>query len=183
MIERARLKTDSVSNTPDTGCPEILLFEDNPGDAWQTTAVIYDHWGDRVRLSHVSRIPDGLRLMERQEFDVILLDLVLPMYQGVETFRAVSSHAGSTPIIVFSGLPLRREVSSEIRQRAHGFFLKGETRSRTLLQSISDAFSRRAAFRQVLQEPEGVRPLSSDSVHETIFGSQAAPAVTRPGSR
>ena len=144
MIERARTTADSAFKVPDTGKdPAILLFEDNPGDAWQTTAVIYDFWGDRVRLSHVSRIPEGLKLMERQRFDVILLDLVLPRYQGLETFRAVSSHAGQTPIIVFSGLPLRREVSSEIRQRAYGFFLKGEIQSRALLQSIQGAVSER----------------------------------------
>lgn len=47
---------------------------------------------------------DGLELIKLYDYDLIILDLVLPDMKGIDILKQVRSHENKTPILVLSGL-------------------------------------------------------------------------------
>lgn len=59
---------------------------------------------------------DLLRELERQPFDLILLDLRMPLLKGESVLMAIQAGGGSTPIIVMSGN--RSRIEDALRRGA-----------------------------------------------------------------
>jgi CheY-like chemotaxis protein len=49
----------------------------------------------------------GLRLLEAQEFDLLIVDIFMPGMDGFETMRHVHQSRPEMPVIVMSGQPFR----------------------------------------------------------------------------
>ena len=60
--------------------------------------------------------------LERQPFDLVLLDLRMPLVKGESALTAIHAHGGSTPIIVMSGN--RRRIEEALRRGADGSLAK-----------------------------------------------------------
>jgi CheY-like chemotaxis protein len=69
---------------------------------------------------------EALRLAERREFDVILLDLLMPGVGGFEVLKQIRSDSKniSTPVIVLSVLDDRESVDRCMALNAHAFVTK-----------------------------------------------------------
>jgi signal transduction histidine kinase len=84
--------------------PRILIVEDNPGDARLVEECFREN-GARLASAFVAAgsLAAGLETLERDTFDVVLLDLSLPDSSGIETFQSVQAKASDVAIIVLSG--------------------------------------------------------------------------------
>lgn len=81
----------------------------------------------------VDTIADGkeaLAIAQKDEYDIILLDLMLPGLSGIEILRALRDPARVPPlkakIIVTTNLEQREDVRADIEKQADGYVVKAE---------------------------------------------------------
>lgn len=79
----------------------------------------------------------GLALAQSNEFDIILLDLMVPNVTGIEILRALRDPA-KTPelkakIIITTNLDQREDVRADIEKQADGYVVKAEMTPRELV--------------------------------------------------
>ena len=79
----------------------LLLIEDNPELLELVSMIIAAREGYEVLQTKDGR--EGLDLMEKNEFDVLITDLVLSSMPGVEIIRRTRALRPSTRIIAISG--------------------------------------------------------------------------------
>jgi len=79
----------------------ILLVEDERRLA-QLVRRVLEEEGHRVEVAYDG--PEGLRLGLEQEFDVIVLDILLPGMDGVEVCQALRRAKVDTPILMLTAL-------------------------------------------------------------------------------
>lgn len=83
---------------------------------------------------------DGLRAAESDQYDIILLDLMIPGITGFEVLRRLRE---STPnlkakIIITTNLDQEDDSRAEIEKKADGYLIKAEFTPRQLVQIIDD---------------------------------------------
>lgn len=79
----------------------------------------------------------GLALAQTNQFDIILLDLMVPNVTGIEILRALRDPA-QTPelkakIIITTNLDQREDVRADIEKQADGYIVKAEMTPRELV--------------------------------------------------
>ncbi len=82
----------------------VLLIEDNPGDARLIQELLAEPGGAVFTLDCVDRLSTGLKRLAEGGIDVILLDLGLPDSQGLDTFARTYEQTRDVPIVVLTGL-------------------------------------------------------------------------------
>lgn len=120
----------------------LLLVEDNPGDAYLFQEAISEATNVTFNTTEVERLEDAIRLLEEGEFDVILLDLILPDGVGYETFLKTHAQAPDIPIIVLTGNNDDALALKCIKRGAQDYLVKGETTSQVLIRTIRHAIER-----------------------------------------
>ena len=83
---------------------DILLIEDNEGDVRLIKEILNDVEDFQYTLTASESLQQGIGLISKEDFDIIILDLGLPDSQGLESFQRLSKYASNLPIIVFTGL-------------------------------------------------------------------------------
>jgi DNA-binding response OmpR family regulator len=84
----------------------------------------------------------GLELAQTDEYDIILLDLMIPTMTGTEVLMALRDPAKSTKpihskIIITTNLEQRDEVRAGIEAQADGYLVKAEITPRELVEFLS----------------------------------------------
>ena len=90
-----------------------------------------------VRLSHLRSLQstsreleavgdgeDALRLMERQRFDVVLLDLRMPGMDGMQVLRAIKQNWPESEVVVITGYPTVETAKEAVRLGAYDYLAK-----------------------------------------------------------
>src|SRR5207237_10705174 len=83
---------------------ELLLIEDNPGDALLIEEMLSEVKGFPFTFDHVARLSEGLERMASGTVGVALLDLSLPDSHGLETVARAHAQSPAVPIVVMAGL-------------------------------------------------------------------------------
>ena len=109
----------------------ILLIEDNPDDVILLRAMLSDQVlvEDDMRpleLTLAESLTRGLETIDKQEIDIVLLDLGLPESYGTETLEKFTAVAHHPPVIVLTGLDDDHIALSSIRGGAMDYLVKGQ---------------------------------------------------------
>ena len=83
----------------------------------------------------------GLELAQTDQFDIILLDLMIPSITGIEVLRRLRDPA-ETPklrakIIITTNLEQRDDIRSDIERQADGYIVKAEITPRELVDFLN----------------------------------------------
>jgi CheY-like chemotaxis protein len=83
----------------------------------------------------------GLELAQSNQFDIILLDLMVPTITGIEVLRHLRNPA-ETPelhakIIITTNLEQRDDIRSDIESQADGYLVKAEITPRELVEFLN----------------------------------------------
>jgi DNA-binding response OmpR family regulator len=110
---------------------QALLVEDDARLAALTSRYLHEHG---VVLTHFADAPDALSEAARHDYDVLLLDLMLPGGDGLAVCEAVRARR-DTPIIILSA---RSDENDRVRGLEHGAddYLVKPFSSRELLARI-----------------------------------------------
>lgn len=96
---------------------------------------------------------EALGLLNEQDFDVVLLDMVMPQKGGIETLRAVKQLRPLVEVIMLTG---HATVESAVRAMKLGafYYLMKPTDTKKLLESIANAFKRKAEQEERIRQAE-----------------------------
>jgi serine phosphatase RsbU (regulator of sigma subunit) len=120
---------------------KVLLVEDNAGDALLLRETLADTEA-QIAWSHDQKLADALGRLEKEKFDVVLLDLSLPDSHGIETFRKIQRRAPDAPVVMLTGLDDETVAVEAMQQGAQDYLVKGGTDGHALLRSMRYAIER-----------------------------------------
>ncbi len=121
---------------------EVLVLEDNPGDARLLGAEFSTETLLDVRLTVAPRLAEGLQLLASREFDAVLLDLNLPDSRGMDTFQRLRAAVPEVPLIVYTGIQDDEIAVRALRGGAQDYVVKGPGMGPLLVRAVSFAIER-----------------------------------------
>jgi len=96
----------------------------------------------QFEATRASSLSNALAALEREPFDVILLDLVLPDSLGTNTFSQVYARVPETPIVVTSQLDDKDQAVKVLQEGAQDYLVKGEMDAIHLRRALLYAIER-----------------------------------------
>jgi DNA-binding NtrC family response regulator len=111
----------SAGGNPVTKGMRILVVDDD-AVVLASCRRILGAEGHQVTSS--SSVREALEILERQEFDLLLVDVIMPEYDGIQLIGKVRQNRATMPILVMSGYPTPETISSGLRMGATHFIAK-----------------------------------------------------------
>ena len=81
----------------------------------------------------------GMKLAQTNQYDIILLDLMVPTITGIEILRQLSAPGAprlKSKIVITTNLEQREEVRSDIEKQADAYLVKAEITPRELVDFL-----------------------------------------------
>jgi PAS domain S-box-containing protein len=142
---------------------KILLVEDNPGDVLLLQESLSEIALVDFDLVHVERLGNALHRLQSEDFDVVLLDLVLPDSEGLETFVKIYNQVPLTPIVVLTGMADETLAIRAVQAGAQDYLVKGQvTGGDLLMRSIRYAIERKRIEAALQQREQELRTLTEN---------------------
>lgn len=121
----------------------ILIIEDSEADALLLETMLQDISNDISIFTHaVPRLADAFKIVDKENFDLIMLDLNLLDIQGVASVAALHAEAPNTPIIVCSGMDDPKMHKEALLCGAEYYLVKGRQTPNNLREVIHDVLSK-----------------------------------------
>jgi DNA-binding response OmpR family regulator len=121
----------------------VLLVEDSPTYAQLVRSMLSVAKGADFTVQHVDSLADSIEQLEREEFDAVLLDLMLPDSGGLDTLDRLSTVAGGTPIVVLTSIDDEESSLRALHQGAADYLIKSEVSANWLSRALIYAIERR----------------------------------------
>ena len=157
-----------VMDSRQTELLRVLLVEDNAVDAKFITGLLRLPTA-ALQCQHVTRLVEALAHLERNNPDVILLDLNLEDSSGYETFYRIRQAAFHAAILVLSGSDDEELAIKTVREGAQDYLVKGTFDGRLLLRSIRYAIERKRSEEALRQSEATVRAIFENSVEGIVI--------------
>lgn len=71
-----------------------------------------------------SSVKEGIQILEEKNFDLLLVDVIMPEYDGMYLIENVRENRPHLPILVMSGYPTPETISNGLRMGATHFIAK-----------------------------------------------------------
>lgn len=152
----------------------ILIIEDNPADIALIEAYLKDG-AMKHTLFKSNALRDGLDFLKenREEVDLVLLDLKLVDVEGFKTLQVFRQNAPDIPVIVLTGFKNEVMGIQSVRAGAQDFLVKGDFDSKSLVRTIKYSLQR---FEAQAKLQEKARELS-----QNVRRNQLAHQIARFG--
>ncbi|VVT04386.1 sigma-54 dependent transcriptional regulator [Erythrobacter sp. EC-HK427] len=145
----------------------ILIIEDSPSIA-QTYAAILEGAGHSVTLAETGADGDAAMADAVKPFDILLLDLQLPDYDGLEWLEARPAIASQSAVIVITGDGSINRAINAMRLGAYDFLVKPVAPPR-LLTTVRNAYERQ----DLAQKAETAQKLAGRESFQGFIGKSA----------
>jgi len=122
---------------------KVLVIEEGKPEStpWYQVVSVSVNAG-QFEATRASSLSNALAALEREPFDVILLDLVLPDSLGTNTFSQVYARVPETPIVVTSQLDDKDQAVKVLQEGAQDYLVKGEMDAIHLRRALLYAIER-----------------------------------------
>lgn len=140
----------------------ILVIEDNPGDARLVSEMLRDAFGRSVEVTTADRLGQGLALVAASTFDTVLLDLSLPDSEGLTSLLSLREAAPQLPLVLLTGLDDELVAVEAMQHGAQDYLVKGSVDTGSLWRAIRYAIERQQLtarlsaseqrFRQIVEQ-------------------------------
>lgn len=122
---------------------KILLIEDNPVDAHLMQQLLLKRSDVPFDVVWSTCLTEGLKKLEEENFDVILLDMKLPESSGLSTVKRTYKKAPGIPIIVLTALNDEEMALDALSAGAQDYLVKGHVNRPLIARAIRYAIERR----------------------------------------
>lgn len=123
---------------------KILLVEDDSEDAEFLRLSLSQH-NQSVSMTRAGLIADAVTALEKERFDVVLLDLNLPDARGPECVERIRAADDLMPIVVLSGHGDEDFAVEILNRGVQDYLVKWEGDGRIILRAIRYAIERKRA--------------------------------------
>ncbi len=127
----------------------ILLIEDNPGDSRLIQELLKSAEDFNFNITFSKNLVNGLKNIEENDLDIILLDLTLPDSSGFETILRTREKTNNIPIIVLTGFSDENFARKAVQAGAQDYLIKDQIESNSLVRSIFYAIERNKMNRTI----------------------------------
>lgn len=131
----------------------ILIVEDSSIDAQVIAYHLEVGFGTSCEIMGANCLKEALYVLNKNNVDVILLDLGLPDSKGINTFRKIYENTKSA-IIIISGEDKDSIVKQALSEGAQDFLQKGSCDGNILIKSINYAKERKLVLDNVESQVE-----------------------------
>jgi glutamate dehydrogenase (NAD(P)+) len=121
---------------------KVLVIEDSSTQRRFIEGLLSKADDHPFEVQTAGRLDEGLARLEADHFDVILLDLMLPDSEGLDTFERTRSRACDLPIVILSGVDDVHLAAKAVEEGAQAFLVKGETEPKQLIRAVRYAVQR-----------------------------------------
>jgi signal transduction histidine kinase len=118
--------------------------------------------GFPIHIKEAARLSAGCRLLARERFDAVLIDLALSQGAGIEGFRKVRAQAPSTPVVVLTGLQDEAAAIQAVREGAQDYVIKGTPDCCLLKRALRHAIERSRLARELELKSQFVGRISHE---------------------
>jgi len=148
----------------------VLLIEDNPGDARLMQEYLSEPSFADFDLAHAASLKEGIARLAAGGIDLVLLDLTLPDCTGLETFTRIAAAVPQTPIIVLSGQDDEALAMNTVHQGAQDYLVKGHpVDARIIARSMRYAIERKRAEDALAKERDLLHTLLNNLPDRIYF--------------
>ncbi len=117
---------------------KILIVEDERAIA-RALELKLSHSGFNVKV--VGNGEEALRILEKEKFDLVLLDLVMPKLDGFGVLKGLADKNIKTKIIVVSNLSQEEDRRKAKELGASNFFVKSDTPIADIVSEVKKILS------------------------------------------
>ena len=171
---------------------QVLLIEDNPVHVKMLEQLLAESAAPSFDVHIAGKLSDGLdRIGTNGNVDVVLLDLILPDSEDLETFARVHARAPNLPVVILTSLDDVNLAARAVELGAQDYLLKTKLDRAALGRSIRYALERTRArsgefdspmFRLAQQQFLKAAQLMNldDNVRQRLLFPQRTQVVTLP---
>jgi len=123
----------------------VLLVEDSPIAAHVIQKLLAESEGPVFKVIATETLAGAIEHLGKESIDVVLLDLMLPDSQALDTFFRIKAHAESVPIVIQSGLDDVTLAAKAVEGGAHDYLVKDRITGTSLVRSIRYSIERTRA--------------------------------------
>lgn len=87
-------------------------------------------------VTHAEDGESALQFLKKEEFDLILADLVMPKVDGFEVLHTIKERSLKTPVLVLTNLSQPEDQEKVMDAGAVGYFVKADTPIATIVTHI-----------------------------------------------
>jgi len=129
--------------------PSLLIIEDNPLHLRLVQAMLAEAWPEGLPTVNVNRLQVAIRHLRSSgsDIDCVLLDLVLPDSDGIDSVRQILAAAPNVPIVVFSAHDDQDAAVQAVAEGAEDYLVKGSIGPATLSRAVRFAVARHRGVR------------------------------------
>ncbi len=124
---------------------KLLLIEDDADDRLLMRTMLSEakEKMGRIELFETELLQKGITYLSQGGWDIVLLDLILPDSQGIETFERIHAKAPQVPIVILSGLDDETLAVRAVQEGAQDYIVKGEITPKGIARAIRHAIERK----------------------------------------
>lgn len=137
----------------------ILIVEDDTGDQELLTELLVASVITIQLLHTAETLAKAIDSLQKEEFDIIFLDLSLPDSSGIDTFKTIKEHTAKTPVIILSGLADMNIAVEAISLGAQDYHIKGDLDEKTMNKTILYSIERKRAEKLMKESEERYKAL------------------------
>lgn len=163
----------------DSGSIQVLLVEDEPGDAGLAKIALRGFRNAHFQLVWVQTLAEALRQYSAQTYDIVLLDLTLPDSTGIDTVARILAIAAATPIIVLTGQSDADFGLSTLKAGAADYLVKGDFGYDGLARTILYTLHRARLEKELAEHRFHLEELVTQRTAELALAKEAAEAANR----
>lgn len=128
---------------------KVLIVEDNDDDYIFALRCLSNSGNAEYAVKRATTIGESLFMLERNQFDVVLVDLSLPDSHGIDSFVSVFYRIPSTPIIILTGDDSEITALEAIKHGAQDYLVKGRDIDKFIARSIQYAIGRSSKHKSI----------------------------------
>jgi diguanylate cyclase (GGDEF)-like protein/PAS domain S-box-containing protein len=132
----------------------VLLIEDNLEEAELIRLMLTQSKRETLEVEHVTRLQEGLKRLQGEPVDVVLLDFSLPDSSGLASFEQAREVASHVPIVILTNLDDEEIALRAVREGAQDYLVKRQVDKELLLRSIRYAIERMHAEKALWESEE-----------------------------
>ncbi|AFZ35538.1 response regulator receiver protein [Stanieria cyanosphaera PCC 7437] len=159
----------------------VLLVEDEPEDLEKLKTILTNARSASFRrgfnLTRAETLAEGKQLIAQAEFEVVILDLMLPDSRGLNTLREMQSLNSKVPIIVLTSIEDEIVAVKVLELGACGYLPKNVLAQNLLIYAIRTAIERKlqlAKFEEwQKQQPAQEIALLENFLNEQLLSSES----------